>query len=67
MIFRKKFKLPCSFIVVTILKIAEISWKLSCGKYVKVQHVVILGRLHTIALIAGQARDYGILYGVGTY
>ena len=47
-------------------KIVEISWKPSYGNYVRVRHGVIflknfaLGKLLTIALIAGQVKDYGI-------
>jgi hypothetical protein len=66
MIFGSKFKILCDYMVVTVQKTVEISWKLSYGNYVRVRHGVIflknfaLGKLPTIALIAGQVRDYGI-------
>jgi len=66
MIFGSKFKILCDYTVVTVQKIVEISWKPSYGNYVRVRHGVIflknfaLGKLLTIALIAGQVRDYGI-------
>ena len=66
MIFGSKFKILCDYTVVTVQKTVEISWKPSYGNYVRVRHGVIflknfaLGKLLTIALIAGQVRDYGI-------
>src|SRR5690606_13724935 len=66
MIFGSKFKILCDYTVVTVQRIVEISWKRSYGNCVQAPHGVIflknfaLGKLLTIALIAGQVRDYGI-------
>ena len=66
MISGSKFKILCDYTVVTVQRIVEISWKRSYGNFVQAPHGVIfpknfvLGKLLTIALIAGQVRDYGI-------
>ena len=54
--------------VTTVQRTVEISWKLSCGKYVQARHGVIflknfvLGKLLIIVLISGQVRDCGISF-----
>jgi len=66
MISGSKFKILCDYMVVTVQKTVEISWKPSYGNYAQAPHGAIflknfaLGKLLTIALIAGQVRDYGI-------
>ena len=66
MIFGSNFKILCDYMVATVQRIVEISWKLSYGNYVQVRHGVIflknfvLGKLLIIVLIVGQVRDCGI-------
>jgi len=66
MIFGSKSKILCDYMVVTVQKTVEISWKPSYGNCAQAPHGAIflknfaLGKLLTIALIAGQVRDYGI-------
>jgi hypothetical protein len=66
MISGSKFKILCDYMVATVQRIVEISWKRSYGNCVQAPHGAIflknfaLGKLLTIALIAGQVRDCGI-------
>ena len=66
MISGSKFKILYDYTVVTVQKTVEISWKPSYGNCAQAPHGAIflknfaLGKLLTIALIAGQVRDYGI-------
>ncbi|KMU99009.1 hypothetical protein ACS72_07200 [Acinetobacter sp. VT 511] len=66
MISGSKFKILCDYMVATVQRIVEISWKRSYGNCVQAPHGVIflknfvLGKLLIIVLIVGQARDCGI-------
>jgi len=66
MISGRKFKILCDYMVATVQRIVEISWKRSYGNCVQAPHGgifpknFVLGKLLTIALIVGQARDCGI-------
>jgi len=63
MIFGSKSRILCDYMVVTVQKTVEISWKPSYGNCAQAPYGAIflknfaLGKLLTIA---GQVRDYGI-------